>query len=201
MRMHLTCLIKTVTAEGQPMYTYKPLKTDIEKLPMFVAGLKLKHRLDEDSPIRNFRNVGDARNLGILAFYALIEGTEEVYGKPIFARHAYKADTVMFGYHFGQMLVQNDQGGGLSPIARVQAHVPACTTASHLQPVPSSARVPRPPTPQPSVHQPSGLPQPRKHSSPRLHLRLTWRLSYTSCGVRVPTPIGHRARVPSRSVE
>ena len=130
MRMHLTCLIKTVTAEGQPMYTYKPLKTDIEKLPMFVAGLKLKHRLDDNSPIRDFRSVQHARDMGVLAFYALIEGTEEVYGKPIFARHAYKADTVMFGYHFGQMLIQNDKGG-----ASICAHTGAHGTiapASHL---------------------------------------------------------------------
>ena len=40
-----------VSAEGQPMYTYKPLETDVSKLPIFVAGLRLKHRIDPKSPI------------------------------------------------------------------------------------------------------------------------------------------------------
>ena len=60
------------------MYTYKPLETDVSKLPIFVAGLRLKHRIDPKSPIFGLKSQLDAERMGILAFHALIEGTEEV---------------------------------------------------------------------------------------------------------------------------
>ena len=107
---HVAVLMQRMSAEGQPIYVYRPLRTDTERLPIFIAGARIKHKVDDSSPIHGMKSLADAEALGILSFQVLLEGTEEVYGRRIFAKHAYRLSDIRFGHSFAQMLYKDQSG-------------------------------------------------------------------------------------------
>lgn len=106
----ITVLLKRVTAEGEASFGYKALTLDVKSMPVFVGGMRVRHAIDEKSPLFGVQEAGDWRRFGIASFQALVHGTEEVYGHAIFARHVYDIKQIHFGYRFKRMLEESASG-------------------------------------------------------------------------------------------
>ena len=95
-------LMKETTAEGQTAYAYKEMTLNQPSIPVFTAGWRLIHIIDEASPLQGLTAV-NARELGIVAIHAVVSGVEEVYGQHIFERHTFLAEHIKFNHTFVRM--------------------------------------------------------------------------------------------------
>ncbi len=95
-------LIKEVSLEGQTSYVYKELKLEQQSIPVFTAGWRLRHVIDESSPLHGI-NATNAKELGIAAIHAVVSGVEEVYGQHVFERHTFLPDYIKFNHNFVRM--------------------------------------------------------------------------------------------------
>ena len=83
--------MRTANARGEPAFVNKPLKLDVDSIPLFVGGLRARHIIDERSPLRGLDSAVAVSEMGITSINAVVQGHEEVYGGVIGARHVFTA--------------------------------------------------------------------------------------------------------------
>ena len=95
MKVNISVLLRA-KRKGESSFAYKSLSLDVQNIALFVGGARLRHVIDENSPLFGLRRPEDAEHLGIFSYLAIVQGTEEVYGNHISARHIYDPTDVRY---------------------------------------------------------------------------------------------------------
>jgi len=107
LKVTLSVLKKRVDASGEFSVAFLPLELDVSVVPLFVGGVRVRHVVDERSPLAGFKSDEDATKLGIASFQLIVQGMEENYGHVVSARRIYAPADVLVGYRFLPLLTEN----------------------------------------------------------------------------------------------
>lgn len=105
-----------VTAEGRSMRRFEDLKPVRARSPLFALTWTIMHVIDESSPFwcldeERFRREGGQ-------ILVLISGMDETFAQRIHARHAYRAEDLVWNRHFADILLEEEEGRWVLDYAR-----------------------------------------------------------------------------------
>lgn len=104
----LVLLRDEVTSEGQRFRRIHDLKLQRERSVVFALTWTIFHTIDENSPL--FGETQEsllAKNAGLIVS---LSGTDETLMQSVHARHAYDAESLVFGARFVDILVPSPEG-------------------------------------------------------------------------------------------
>src|SRR6202045_3009977 len=110
-------LRSVVTAEGDDVRRFNPLKLEFDRLITFPAVLTVRHRIDEESPIFGM-TPEDFQRLDV-RFIASIVGVDTVIVAPVQSFGDYNYDQFEWNRRFVEIYAQNEEGQWTVDYARI----------------------------------------------------------------------------------
>jgi inward rectifier potassium channel len=101
-RLTVTLLRSERSPEGIPMWRQRDLELVRSQSSFFALSWTVFHKLDERSPL--YGRTAEDLIAEESEFVVLLSGTEEVLNQTVYARHAYDARDILFGYRFIDIL-------------------------------------------------------------------------------------------------
>ncbi|HTP82662.1 MAG TPA: ion channel [Alphaproteobacteria bacterium] len=107
--VQVTLLRAERSPEGVPMWRQHDLKLVRGQSSFFSLSWTIFHPIDEDSPLRG--ETTESLIAGDSEIVVLLAGVDEVLSQTVYARHAYEAADIKWGYRFADVLVADGTGG------------------------------------------------------------------------------------------
>lgn len=92
---------------------YIPLKLERESVAFFPLSWTIVHPIDQDSPLREYRNADDITACET-EFLILLNGFDETFSTTVHTRSSYRGDEVVWGARFRNMFNPPEPDGSLS---------------------------------------------------------------------------------------
>jgi inward rectifier potassium channel len=99
---------QVTTREGVTMRRFQELKLVRPRTPLFSLSWTIMHQIDEHSPLHGV-TIDTLYDQG-MEIIVLLSGTDETLAQVIYARHSYRADDILFGRRFADVLKTGDTG-------------------------------------------------------------------------------------------
>jgi inward rectifier potassium channel len=106
--VHVTLLRAERSAEGVSMWRQRDLKLVRGQSSFFSLSWMIFHRIDEHSPL--FGETAETLRAKDAEIVVLLAGVDEVLSQTVYARHAYDAADIRWGYRFVDVLQVDGQG-------------------------------------------------------------------------------------------
>jgi inward rectifier potassium channel len=107
--VQVTLLRAERTPEGMTMWRQHDLKLVRGHSSFFSLSWTIFHPIDEKSPLRE--ETEESLIAGDAEIVVLLAGVDEVLSQTVYARHAYEAAEIKWGYRFADVLVSDGTGG------------------------------------------------------------------------------------------
>jgi inward rectifier potassium channel len=97
-----------ISSEGRPMRRFRDLAVERRDNLTFVLSWTVMHPIDESSPLFGMsRQDVLGSDLGIVV---VMNGTDESFAQPVYARHTYAAADIVWGRHFADIIGRTEDG-------------------------------------------------------------------------------------------
>lgn len=104
----VTLLRAEQSSEGMPMWRQHDLTLVRGQSSFFSLSWTIFHRIDEDSPL--WGETAESLIAGDAEIVVLLAGVDEVLSQTVYARHAYEAADIKWGYRFADVLISDGTG-------------------------------------------------------------------------------------------
>lgn len=106
--VQVTLLRAERSPEGVPMWRQRDLKLVRAQSSFFSLSWTIFHPIDKDSPL--WEETSESLIAGDSEIVVLLAGVDEVLSQTVYARHAYEAADIKWGYRFADVLVADGTG-------------------------------------------------------------------------------------------
>jgi len=106
--VQVTLLRSEKSPEGVPMWRQRDLKLVRGQSSFFSLSWTIFHPIDKDSPLCG--ETEESLIAGDCEIVVLLAGVDEVLSQTVYARHAYEAADIRWGYRFADVLVADGTG-------------------------------------------------------------------------------------------
>jgi len=107
--VQVTLLRAERSPEGVPMWRQRDLKLVRGQSSFFSLSWTIFHPIDKESPL--WGETEESLIAGDSEIVVLLAGVDEVLSQTVYARHAYEAADIKWGYRFADVLVADGTGG------------------------------------------------------------------------------------------
>jgi inward rectifier potassium channel len=107
-RAELFLIRDEVSAEGQHLRRFVPLRLERDASPLFALSWTLLHPIDAHSPLSGLNEDNAASR--IVGLSVLVQGTDDTSSSPVLARYYYQPSDLAFGLRFADMMERRPTG-------------------------------------------------------------------------------------------